>query len=283
MKKVIVLAMDFSEGAMNALNFAIRTANAVKSNILMVWVDKKKLIANTVYSNANDPRLEAKNRFEQIIEEYSDKLTGGKFLYKIRNGKVHKEITNQAKYHDGHMIIAGTHGTSGFEEFWLGSNANKIVANAQCPVITIKYNEDAFKPIKKLLVPIDSTRETRQKIPFVTYLAKCFGATIQLVSLYSTSVESIKKLVDDYSDQAKKYIEDYDIAVEHHKLKVENITRSTIEFAKENDTDLICIMTDQESSPINLLLGPYAQQMVNHSPIPVLSIRSKSIYDYQTK
>jgi len=42
-------------------------------------------------------------------------------------------------------------------------------------------------------------------------------------------------------------------------------------------------MTEQESATSNLLLGNYAQQMVNHSPIPVLSIRSKSIYDYQTK
>ena len=42
-------------------------------------------------------------------------------------------------------------------------------------------------------------------------------------------------------------------------------------------------MTDQEKSPKNLWLGAYAQQMVNHSPIPVLSIQSKAIYDEQVK
>jgi hypothetical protein len=31
-------------------------------------------------------------------------------------------------------------------------------------------------------------------------------------------------------------------------------------------------MTEQETSPFNLLVGPYAQQMVNNSPYPVLSI-----------
>ena len=274
--------MDFSEGSMNALKFAIRTANAISSNVMMVWVDKKKL-TGTVYSNAYDPSIEAKKRFDQILEDYEDKLTGGKFLYKIRNGKVHNEIANQAKYHDAVMIIAGTHGTSGFEEFWIGSSAYKIVANSESPVITIKYDEDYTKPVKKILIPLDSTRETRQKVPFAAYLANKFGASIQLLSIYSSGVKSIRNLVDEYTIQTKKFLEEQGVAYSIHSIEVENVTKGTIEFAKENETDLICVMTDQESAPMNLLLGPYAQQMVNHSPIPVLSIRSKSIYDYQTK
>jgi hypothetical protein len=34
-------------------------------------------------------------------------------------------------------------------------------------------------------------------------------------------------------------------------------------------------MTEQETSPFNLLVGPYAQQMVNNSTFPVLSINPK--------
>lgn len=282
MKKIIAVGMDFSEGAMNALNFAVNTANAIKANIMLVWVDKKKL-TGSVYSNAFDPRLEAKKRFEAIIEEYSDKLTGGNFLYKIRNGKVHREITNQAKYHDATLVIAGTHGISGFDEFWIGSNAYKIVAHAGCPVITLRHDEDFNKPIKNILLPIDSTRETRQKLPFVSYLAKCYGANIQVLSIYSSSVQTIRNLVNDYSEQAKRYLDELNIPHTHDILEAKNITDQTIEFALNNETDLISIMTDQESSPMNLLLGTYAQQMVNHSPIPVLTVRSKSIYDYKTK
>ena len=38
-------------------------------------------------------------------------------------------------------------------------------------------------------------------------------------------------------------------------------------------------MTEQEISAKNLLLGPYAQQMVNHSPMPVLSIHPKDLLE----
>jgi nucleotide-binding universal stress UspA family protein len=43
------------------------------------------------------------------------------------------------------------------------------------------------------------------------------------------------------------------------------------------DADLIAIMTEQETTTANIFLGPYAQQMVNHSPIPVLSMRAKEL------
>jgi nucleotide-binding universal stress UspA family protein len=282
MKKVIIVGMDFSEGSINALNFAVRIANVTDSNIMLVWVDKKKN-AGTVYSNAFDPRLEAKKRFEELIEEFSPRLKSGKFLYKIRNGKVHKEIVNQAKYHDAFMIIAGTHGTSGFEEFWIGSSAYKIVTYAPCPVITLRYGEEWDAKIEKIVFPVDSTRETRQKINLVAYLAEVFEAKVLILSLYSTKVESVRDFVDGYADQVEAYLEERELNYERFSTECENLTDATIDFAKENNADLITIMTDQETSTANLLLGPYAQQMVNHSPIPVLSLRSKSIYDYQTK
>ncbi len=282
MKKIIVVGMDFSEGAMGALNFAISAANVMRANIMMVWVDKKKVL-NTVYSNASDPRLEVKKRFELLIDEYADSLTGGKFLFKMRNGKVYKEIANQAKYHDADLIVAGTHGTSGFDEFWMGSNAYKLVANAQCPVITLRSFSNEEKKIKKILLPIDSTRQTRQKISFTSFLARVFDAELVILSLYSSKVDTIRSLVDDYSAQAIKYCEKYNVKHSLDTIEVENITDSTVKYSKENSIDIISIMTDQESAPINLLLGPYAQQMVNHSPIPVLSIRSKNIYDYKLK
>ncbi len=282
MKKLIVVGIDFSEGSIGALHFAIRIANAIKANVMLVWVDKKKL-SGSVYSNAFDPRLEAKKRFEAIVEKCAFSLTGGKFLFKMRNGKVHREITNQAKYHDAVMIVAGTHGASGFDEFWIGSNAYKIVANAECPVMTIRYDEDFQKPIRNILVPLDSTRETRQKLPFTAMLAKSIGASIQILSIYTSKVDTIRTLVDDYTTQAAKYLEELEIDFTTDTIEVENITNGTLDYASAHETDLISIMTDQESSPMNLFLGPYAQQMVNHSPFPVLSIRSKSIYDYQAK
>lgn len=282
MKPVIVVGMDFSDGALNALNFAIYTANKVKANIMLVWVEKKKN-SMSIYSDASDPRLEVKKRFESIIERHKDKLLNGKFMYKLRNGKIYREIVNQAKYHDALMIVAGTHGASGFEEFWIGSNAYKIVSYSESPVVSIRNEYLCENEVKTILVPLDSTGETRQKVPMTAKLAQYYGAKIILLSLYSSAHQTIRDLVNNYTEQTQKYLDDREIENEIFSLEAANLTESTIEFAKENNCDLISIMTEQETSTANLLLGPYAQQMVNHCPIPVLTFHSKSFYDWQTK
>lgn len=128
---------------------------------------------------------------------------------------------------------------------------------------------------------MDRTRQTRQKVPFATKLAVEFNAEIILLGLYSSMDSSIKMLVSGYVDQTAKFLEDKKVSYRIAYKQAGNLTNTTIEFAKEEDADLITIMTEQETTTANLLLGPYAQQMVNHSPIPVLSMRAKNIYDYQ--
>ena len=271
MKKVIIVGMDFSEGSINALNFAVKIANYTDSNIMLLWVDKKKN-AGTVYSNAFDPRLEAKNRFEDLIEEFSPRLKSGKFLYKIRNGKVHKEIVNQAKYHDAFLIIAGSHGTSGFEEFWIGSNANRVVSSCDQPVITIRGGNDIGTDLKIIVIPIDSTNITRQKLPITALLAKYFDSEVHIIGLKTSTVKDIRFLVEKYVLQAEEYFRDNGIKYTSKLIDTDNITKETLKYAEDVNANLISIMTEQETTTANLFLGPYASQMVNHSKIPVLSI-----------
>ena len=62
-------------------------------------------------------------------------------------------------------------------------------------------------------------------------------------------------------------------------VTADNTTNSTIEYSQKVNADLIAIMTEQEKTAANFWLGPYAQQMVNNSPIPVLSIQPVEIND----
>ena len=48
------------------------------------------------------------------------------------------------------------------------------------------------------------------------------------------------------------------------------------QYANKNNADLIVVLTDHESELNNSLLGALAKQMVNHSKVPVLSIKPKA-------
>jgi nucleotide-binding universal stress UspA family protein len=274
--KQIIVAIDFSKTSLNALAYGIHIANKAKADVQMVWVDNTTSDEVVFEGFAHEERNEKVALLKELQETYSKNLNGGKLDYKTRKGKVYLEIAQQAKSTNADLIIAGTHGVSGFEEFWIGSNAYRVVTNAPCPLITLRH-DCKIKDIKKIVIPIDSSQETRQKIPIASVIAGLFNSEIHVLSLYSTPLKSVQRRVDTYAKQVMDYFEERKIKYIAITKESENITRTTIDYAETINADLIAIMTEQESTTANIFLGPYAQQMVNHSPVPVLSMRSKEL------
>jgi nucleotide-binding universal stress UspA family protein len=270
----IIVAIDFSKGSMHALEYAIQFANNYKSNIIMVWVDDS-VSPEALYSiSSYDDRAEIKEHFNDIIKQKQEKLIGGKLSFKMKKGKVYHEINNLAKKENADLIIAGTHGVSGYEKFWIGSNAYRIVIYSPCPVITIKYGFGFSEKINNIVLPIDNSSETTQKVPYTVKLAKKFNSKVHILKLYSTHLKAIHKKVDSYADNAVKMLQNDKIKFVTETLQVDDIAHAAINYSKKNKADLIAIMTEQEKAKADILLGAYAQQMVYYSPFPVLSVRA---------
>jgi len=244
----------------------------------MLWVNNPNTTKTILSSDLSDDLLEeVEHQFSRLIAKYSPQLPESKIDYIIREGKVYKEVVNQAKESDVWLIVAGTHGSSGFEELWMGSNAFRIVSAAPCPVITIRTGIPIERHLERIVMPIDSTPETRQKVPIVCDLAAMFNAEVHILTMFTTNVSEVRSLVKSYTKQAAEYFKKYKVNTKIVEIESDNITTETIDYAKKNDANLICIMTEMEKTASNLWLGPYSQQMVHHSPIPVLSIHPMEI------
>jgi nucleotide-binding universal stress UspA family protein len=251
-------------------------ANKSSANVQMVWVDNTTSDEVVFEEPSGDERAEKVEMLKEIQAKHKKDLKGGKLDYKIRKGKVYIEVANQAKSSDADIIISGTHGVSGFEEFWIGSNAYRIVTHAPCPVVTIRQGFQV-QDVDRMVLPIDSSQETRQKIPVAANIAEMFNSEVHILSLYSTTLKSVQKRVDNYALQVKQYLDEIKIKHVSEVRESDNITRSTLDYSESIGAGLIVIMTEQETTTANLFLGPYAQQMINHSTIPVLSVRSKEL------
>lgn len=273
--KQIVVAIDFSKNSIQALEYSIMLANVISADIMMVWVDKPDTDESIYNNEGHEHRHEAKGRIEELIKKYSKTLKKGKLSYKLRKGKVYKEVSNQAKYNDAFLIVAGSHGVSGFESFMIGSNANKIVTYAPCPVITLRETFPIKKTVKKIVLPIDNSSATRQKVPFAMEFARYFGAEIHVLELQSSTLKSIRRIVTKYTEQVTKFLADNKMKFVVKSVDCDNITTAAIKYATEIDADQIVIMTEQEEETSNIWLGPFAMQMVNNSPVPVVSIHPK--------
>lgn len=275
--KQILVAIDFSECSLNALEHAITIAEKAEAGIELMYVIKPDSSREMFTEGPKTVSSMVKDKFDELIEKYQPMMGGNKITYLVREGKVYHEIVKEADRKEVFLVMAGTHGASGFEEFWIGSNANRIVSALRKPVITIRGGVSVNRQLEKIVLPLDSTPETRQKVPFTAYMAKIFDAEVHILKVNSSEVAAIITRINSYGDQVKKHLEEENIRYIIKSVESDNLTNSTIDYALKINANLISIMTEQEISAKNLLLGPYAQQMVNHCPIPVLSIHPKDL------
>ena len=271
----IIVPIDFSEESLNGLKLAILFSNKTDRNIEMVYVQKKSLDYK-LGSKEEEYRF-AEKEFEKILEKYAPKLSqSSKLSYIIKSGRIYREIVNQANSFKESFIVASTHGASGFEKFFIGSNAFKIISATNRPVITIR-GDDLPKEILKIILPLDISADTRQKLPFTAELAKQFNAEIHVITITSLQTDDISNKLSAYSKQVCEYLENHNIKYETDSLIGSNSTKLIIDYANMVNADLISIMTEQVSDG-NYIMGTAAQEILNKSTIPVLSINPKELH-----
>jgi nucleotide-binding universal stress UspA family protein len=263
--KTIIVPMDFSNEALPGLNLSLMLAAKTGANIQMVHVVSKN-------DNSDAEQLKmghqlAEMNFKKILEKYNQQTKLG---YTIKEGKIFKEINDLADTFEDALIVLTTHGASGFEELFIGGNAYKIVSDSKNPVITVRRSEISSN-INKIVLPLDITFQTREKVPYTVELAKLFHSEIHLLSVRLTNIKSIEEKLQQYIGQVASYLEAHSIHYKIEHLQGDNLTDITLDYARKINADLISIMTEQEKSASNLLLGSYAHQMINKAYIPVLS------------
>ncbi len=272
--KQILVAFDFSKNAVKALDYALLVANKTGANLSLVWVDNTST-PDSELSIQQELRIETKKYFDDILAKYQPRLLKGKLDVILRKGKVYSELAMVARKLEADLLFTGTHGVSGYEQYWIGSNAYRIVTNSPCPVITIRGEYEFDSEIKRILLPIDSTPETKQKLPFACKLANYFGAEVHLLVLYNSNLTVIRNRMKSYADEAANCFGEKNIKHVIKEIEADKIVTSVLNYADEINADLISIMTEQSTTTGSKFLGPYAQQLINNSLVPVLCLQSK--------
>lgn len=194
---------------------------------------------------------------------------------RIASGKIFKEINAEAEELGASCIFVGTHGSSGFEERFIGSSAFKVVSNATCPVFTIREANDINHNLENILLLIDSNRETMQKVKLSAQLARAFNAKIHVLGLYTEgSNPEVVALTDAFVKRAEAYMQERNIRVESDMMEVDPKEPEKIfQYAEKLNTNLLVCMKEIELYADRLfVLTSFNKRIVNRSPIPVLTI-----------
>lgn len=274
----ILIPVDFSSTSLLAIKHGAFTAQLTKCDVYLLHV------INSQYSSANMflPVVEIENKSD-FQKKIDDKLTdlahqinkdyGVRVISVSRTGNPSKEIISFAKEIEASLIVMGTHGYSPLEELVIGSNALKVVTKSPCPTMVMSSEAD-HKGYQKILIPIDSSTNSRQKVIFAIEFAKHFSAEIHAIALMDDSEEELAEEMELILHQIQQRAEEHDVVYHSDVIKnVNNRAKATIDYATKINADLTVIMTDQDAELSGFFLGPYSQQVIHLSKIPTIAVK----------
>jgi len=270
--KNLIVPVDFSPESLNGLKIAVLFTQKVKSNIHLLYVVQKSGESD---KQSDDEQKTAEKKFAMIIDEFKPKLgNNSEMQFTISRGRVYQEVVSLADKLQDSIITASTHGASGFQELFIGSNAFRIISATDKPVITLRKN---YCPgsIEKIILPIDLSPDSRQKVPATADLAKLFGAEVHVVGIHTSHSKANTKKIRSYTSQVAGFIE-AKVKCQSNEVFGDNIPEMLINYANTIKADLISITTEK-SSGLSLLMGNIAHQVLNKAEIPVLCLTPRHI------
>lgn len=252
--KRILIAVDFTEKGMKAIEMA-KTLNENK---------EIELHAVNIVKNKDD--------VSKIKEEFN-KLDLG-FETHVRVGSIYKDISDFATEIEADLVLMGVNPSKSF----FTSPAMKVIRNSEIPFITLQ-EETEVKGIDNILLPLDLSNETKQKLEMATNIAKIFNSRIILFIPNEKDEFFVKKL-------------NRNLAFVSNFLKAKNVNFKTIisdsngkYFVKDiidfsEKVDLISIINLQENSLFGVLGDSYEQKIIsnkNRKPVLILNPKTNTV------
>jgi nucleotide-binding universal stress UspA family protein len=278
MKKILV-PTDFSTNSIRALRYAAEIAAQNDASIEILNVN-----TNAIYTAVMPEYYEVKYaEFEDYVELVIDDLNALKkditdlkvfedleISVRVEEGELHTTLNFTAENDHCDLIIMGSMGATGATEFFVGSNAEKVIRTATCPVLVVPA---LAKDFKLKTVVLATTLRTDQMIAFVTLAAwqKYFDFDVKILYLNNPNDFETK---DEIGDAAKEYckVSGLKNTVLSTNLNTFNEQKKILQFAEKNKADLIVMATHQRQGISHLLFGSMTENEANHSKIPILCV-----------
>lgn len=272
----ILVPVDYSEKSIFGLEMTNMLASKYKSKITVINVIKG---VDPIWSESfsENERLEYIEKLKKHLQIFSLKYlpdVKSDIEFVIEKGKFCETVLSYSGKNNISAIVMGTSTVDNIKKKIIGTNALRIVAEANIPVITVKEHLK-IKQIERIILPLDLTKETREKTVNAVDLALTFGAEIHVVSAQTYSDDSIKKRLDTQLDQVVDFIKKHNITCTGRILNVKDRIDGIVEFIDYKIGDLIIITTHQQLGFIDSFMGSFAKGIIRKANIPVMSIVPK--------
>lgn len=248
MFKKIVVPLDGSTLAEKALTYAVRLANRLEANLILVRVVEGPIFKA---KGALKAQAQAKIAAEYLneLQEFMTVKAEGPSLNASRlrtcllNGKPAMEICHYVQDEQIDLVVMTTHGRTGLSRLVTGSLATNLLHELPVPILVVRpfglkhsqslpeafaaqdepYSNTFLVDGMRLLLPLDKTLEAQIGLDLALDLAKKLGATLYLlkvnlpvnpilygeVAAFAYSSQEEAHIEQSEKDQALLYLEQF--------------------------------------------------------------------------
>ncbi len=271
----ILLAIDFQETSMLALEYAVFFARQTGAEIELVHIIETSGLLTKVLDKNDRARLkrEAETVFEGVISKIPEEIP---VKFYVKEGKAYNVIVNLANEIKPKFILMGKNEENTLTKKIVGSNTLHVIENSIYPVVSIRGRKvlDEQQTLKEILVPMDLTKQVCEQITVAIEYAKYFNARLNVISVQtskrvSEEIDILKKI-----NKVNQIIEQEGLKcttkiIEESKVPVPQVITN---YSKENKVGMIIIMTQQEFNIMDYFVGTNAKAIIDKAEAPVLSI-----------
>lgn len=272
-KRILVpvnLTADFSVPLTQAIHFR----RVYRSEIILLHVVKRFSLFHKVL-DPGKPGLHhriATMKLRRLADHYFKGEIPEDVKLKVVNGDLINTILNTARIMECDLIIIKK-AQRIRKRFRKAENADRLIAEAICPVLTI-MDRHTNEKIRNILIPVDIFKQTSNKIAWSRSLAKKFRAKLHIVSVLKMDINMRDSLAYKKSKKIEIAIRKEGIDVETVILKSDGRTADemVLDYAAKLKPDMLLIMTHQESILFDNYLGTFATEIIHKSKVPVFSV-----------
>jgi len=268
----ILIPCDFSEHAINAFRLAVDLAHVSAAEVHLLNVIELPIMHDDVLTpmpSFDETLLKelgerAKSKFEELKKDFAKEHL---FIHtKIEFGPIVPTIMDYLDDNGITLIVMGTKGVSGLEEVLIGSNAEKVVRNASCPVIAVK-TRTTLDELKHIVFPNSLEEGQEDLVLHVKALQHALKATLHMVWIDTSSKVDdhivVRKQLEEF---AKRFmLKDYTINV----FKANDRETGIMRFTHWINANMIAMGTHARKGLSHLFKGSIAEGVVNHVDCPI--------------
>ena len=273
--KNFLVPLDFRPESEMALEYAASVAVKVGATLHLVYIleEESPLLKLVLKDDQRDMIL--RGAADKLDDAAGKVLTGKNipFTTKIKQGKVYKMIIETAREVKADFIFMGRTDSSDMMKNFAGTNTMHIIRGADVPVITLRKKPEYFGS-SHIILPLDLTKQTLKQASNAVAVARMLDARITIISILRTDSKSKEIKIISKLDEIRTKINSLDIDCDVKLIKntIDAPHGILNDAVRELDGDLVMIMTQQELHITEYFIGSVAQDIINLSDFPVLSI-----------